>query len=72
MFYRVRIDMAFPDTTNPGKMRDYGKKLLNQAVIINQGQINEERGFVMVEKCYHDEDPAKPCDVLGTWLVPIA
>ena len=71
MFYRVRIDLAFADSANPGKIRDYGKKLLKHAIIINEGQINEERGYIMVEKCYHDEHPTKPCELLGTWLVPL-
>ena len=71
MFYRVRLDLAFADSTNPGKVRDHGKKLLSKAVIINEGQENEERGYIMVEKCYHDEDPAKPCELLGTWQIPL-
>ena len=43
--------------------------LYQHAVVVNEGQDNEERGFIQVEKCYHDELPRKPCEIVGRWEV---
>lgn len=66
MFYRVRIDLAYPQDTNPKAIEAHTKPLMAQAVIINPGQPNEEKGYITLEKCYHDEDPAKPCEIIST------
>jgi len=64
MFYRVRIDMAF---TNPGVyigLVEHALGILDQAHTINPGQAPEEKGYIKTEKCYHDEDPTKPCEAI--------
>lgn len=71
MFYRVRADLAFTEKDEANDFAHDCQVALPKANIINPGQENEERGYIMVEKCYHDEDPAKPCDLLGTWQVPL-
>jgi len=35
-------------------------------VTIRKGEPNEERSTASVEKCYHDEDPTKPCEIIET------
>jgi len=67
MFYRVSLQLAFVDAANPTKVKDAARLLLSTAVIINKGAINEEKGFILLEKCYHDEDPTKPCEQIGIW-----
>lgn len=69
MFYRIRVDLAFPDDINPKAILAHAKSLMVGAVIINPGQPNEERGYITLEKCYHDEDPTKPCEVIENWQV---
>lgn len=64
MFYRIRTDLAYPKDTNPKAIIAFTKPLMANAIIINPGQLNEERGYIILEKCYHDEDPAKPCEVI--------
>jgi len=48
-------------------LRDQLIPLLTKASVINEGAANEERGFIEVEKCLHDEGGA--CEVLGRWEV---
>jgi len=31
---------------------------------IKKGEPEEERSSVRLEKCYHDEEPPKPCEVI--------
>jgi len=63
MFYRIRIDLAF---TNPGAYQgllNHALGILDQAHTINPHQTNQERGFIITEDCYHDQDPTLPCDI---------
>ena len=64
MFYRVRADLAF---TEPDEGYDFFQDCqiaLSKANVINPGQPNEKRGSIMIERCYHDQDPVLPCEVI--------
>ena len=69
MFYRIRIDLAYPEDSNPKAILAHTKSLMPGAIVINPGQLNEERGYIILEACYHDEDPTKPCEVIESWQV---
>lgn len=64
MFYRIRIDLAFTTEDAIKDILDKTLDHLDQSLTINLNTINEERGFIIIEKCYHDEDPTKPCEVI--------
>lgn len=70
MFYALRVSLAFKTKVVPEEASKAIKFLLDKAVVINQGKDNEERGFIQLEKCYHDENPTKPCSLLKRWNVP--
>lgn len=70
MFYRVRADLAFTEEDEAYDFAHDCEIVLEKASIINQGAQNEERGYFQLEKCYHDEDPAKPCELLDGGRVP--
>lgn len=70
MFYRIKIDLAYPADTNPKAILAHTKGLMPGALIINPGQDNEERGYIVLEHCFHDEQPNKPCIVVENWHVP--
>ena len=69
MFYRIRIDLAYPDDTNPREILAYVKSLLPRAIVINPGQPNEERGYIVLEHCFHDEQPNKQCVVMTSEII---
>lgn len=69
MIYRIRVDLAFTDEDPINDIKDKVKDHLDNAIVINAGQPNEERGFITLEECYHDEDPNKPCKVIENWQV---
>ena len=60
MKFRVRCDLAFDNEA-------YAKKISSKAISINEGEANEEIGFVDYELCGHDEfnihgyREGKPC-----------
>lgn len=70
MFYALRVSLAFKTKVVPEEASKAIKYLLDNAVVINQGQDNEERGFIQLEKCYHDISPTIPCKRLKRWDVP--
>jgi len=69
MFYRIRVDLAYPEDINPKSILAHTKSLMPGAIVINPGQPNEERGYIMLEKCYHDQDPTISCQIIENWQV---
>lgn len=67
MIYRARIDLAFTEEKEARKAIEKALDVFPLSIPINPGTINEERGFITIEKCYHDEDPSKPCETLVSY-----
>jgi len=65
MFYRIRLDLAFENLGVFAGLNGHALGILAQAHTINPGTLTEERGYLIVEECYHDEDPPKPCKIIG-------
>lgn len=70
MFYRSKIDLAFPEQKEALKAIEKAVDVLSFAITLNPGMPSEERGFIIVEKCYHDEDPTKPCEIIKSYQTP--
>lgn len=70
MFYRIKVDLAFTKEASINAIMKTAHDHLKSSVIINQDQPNEEGGFILLEKCYHDEDPNKSCDILEVYTSP--
>ena len=65
MFYRISIDLAFHKEASINAIQKTALDHLKSAVIINEGMLNEERGFIMLQECYHDEDPPQECKLIS-------
>ena len=64
MFYRVSADLLF---VNEDEARDFYHDCENacpKSIIINPGQPNEEQGTITLQQCFHDQNPATPCNIL--------
>lgn len=72
MFYRIMIDLAYPTDTNPKAILAYAQPLLKHAFIINPGKIFRESGYVILQECYHDENPTKACKILTLITLPLS
>lgn len=70
MYYSLVLSLAFKQKTIPDQAAAAIKYLIDNAFIVNPHQENEERGFIELQRCYHDEDPHKPCKRLKRWDVP--
>lgn len=65
MLYRVRIDLAFNDEVDADKIFGEAEKLFKKAIKITQKEEpTADVGFVELHKCYHDEEPTKPCEII--------
>lgn len=70
MFYRVRADLLF---TEPDEARDFYhdcEGALPKSETIHPGLPTEEIGHIILEKCFHDEEPSQPCEVLNEEYSP--
>lgn len=68
MKIRVRMDLIF-NVENEDKANliwDY----VNQKRSVFQKIVNGEmveKSMILIERCYHDEDPFKPCEIIKKW-----
>ncbi|KKL16935.1 hypothetical protein LCGC14_2490570 [marine sediment metagenome] len=71
MNYTLKLSLHYPEgaRNHEQAVRDALTPFAQHAVITNEGADNEERGFIDVEKCYHDEVPTKPCEKVARWEV---
>jgi len=65
MLYRVRLDLAFATEEIPRDIWARAEAMLTRVVkIANKDNPMGEPSFIEIHKCYHDEDPAKPCEII--------
>lgn len=64
MIYRITLDLSFPALAPADDIWDKAMDAVDQAVPINPGSDNEERGYLRLVECFHDEDPTRPCQEL--------
>ncbi len=71
MLRRFRADIIFSDIDPLNDLVEEARRRIVDlgAVIINEGQTNEERGYFSVEDCGHAETPATPCVTTERWEV---
>lgn len=65
MLYRVRIDLAFDAEDIPQAIFGKAKSILPKAVkIASRDNPTGEVSFIEIHKCYRDETPTKPCEII--------
>ena len=67
--FRIRMDITLPPEAEnrSTEIKDALLPFLQYGVIVNEGQSNEERGFVDVERCGHRI--GEECTRLARWEV---
>lgn len=68
MYYGITLDLAF-ETEDPRD--DIVKEVLRRfpdAIVINKGQVNEERGYMNLVACRHGAHN-EPCTEIERWEV---
>lgn len=65
MLYRVRLDLAFDAEDVPQAIFDRAEQVLSRAMkIASRDNPTGELSFIEIHKCYHDEEPSKPCEII--------
>ncbi len=67
MIKRFRADIAYDDADPLNDLVEEARRRIGSAIVINEGEENEERGFFDVEDCGHNETPPIPCIVTERW-----
>ena len=70
MFYRIHIDLAFRDIDPLNDLKEEALRKIPFAFTICPGTPNQERGFIKVEQCYHDEASPIPCVLIAAQFTP--
>lgn len=71
MLIRVTMDLCF-NIANQAQAQALRAALVpfaQYAVNINEGQPDEEIGYIQAARCYHDEVPLLPCEVLARYEI---
>lgn len=71
MLYRVRLDLSFPSESPATDIIEEALRRLPVSVTIAPGTPLEERGYVMMELCGHDQTPPIPCVTLSQEQSPL-
>ena len=72
MLIRFRADIVYePDEEGEAPelydLIEEARKRVDTGVVINDGQLNEERGYFEVHECLHEDDPSGPCVIRERW-----
>ena len=63
--FRLRMDLAFNDHDALNDLLEEAERRYLSAIVINEGEPNEERGFFEVEDCHHNT--GGPCEITDRW-----
>ena len=67
MAYKISLELHFEEEATIQQAKDQLLPLYQNAIVINEGQENEERGFIELQHCLHDI--GEPCVKLARWEV---
>jgi hypothetical protein len=72
MLIRIRCDIAYEPNSESEAPQLYdlieeARRRIDAGVVINEGEINEERGYFEVQECLHMDMPPGPCVVKERW-----
>jgi len=67
MKYRLDITLFIDERKDVEEIRNALLKLKHLFKTINKGSRNEEKSIIRLHKCYHDEDPSRPCEEISRW-----
>jgi len=64
MIYQVRANLFFEQMTDAEDLFKKGALAMVDSVVVHPDDPNFERPRLELIKCYHDEQPTKPCELL--------
>jgi len=62
--YRVSASVYLDEEGEAIRIFEGLKRARDLFLTIRRGEPNEQRSFVALERCYHDEEPPRPCEVV--------
>ncbi len=62
---RIRMDLTFENEDPLNDLVEEAERRYMSALVINEGELNEERGFFSLEDCHHNT--GGPCVITDRW-----
>jgi len=69
MLYRIRADLSFEKQEDAEIIFDQIHLAMPKATSLSKEFNMESSGYIDIHKCYHDENPAKPCEPISKFEV---
>lgn len=70
MIYEVRARLFFDDKIEASLALTSLVPLIRKAVVVHPDEPNQEGSSIEFIKCFHDETPTKPCELIGILQSP--
>lgn len=70
MIYQVKAELYFKDRDQAVDFARTCQVTLDKTIVVNPGDINEQRSTVVLIECHHDESPLSPCQVAKEYPIP--
>ena len=70
MFYRLMITANFPEPPPLDYLKAIRDYIEAHAITMNPGKEIAESSSYQAHKCFHDEQPTKPCEIIAEWQSP--
>jgi len=65
--YRLRLDFIAGEEETLSPLLGAIEGVLDKLEVIRPGEVAEEASSLLWERCYHDETPPKPCEIIRSW-----
>lgn len=70
MIYEVRANVFFENISDAEDLVKHIASKLDDAVVVHPDEDNQQGCSIELIKCYHDETPTSPCEVVGITTSP--
>jgi len=67
MKYQIISQLFLDDESSAREIYEYLKERKGLLRTIRPGEVTEQKSFVQLARCYHDEEPPKPCELLESF-----
>jgi len=62
--YRVSASLYLDRRRDAARIFEMLEREKELFLTVREGRPSEQRSFARLEKCYHDEEPPRPCEVV--------
>ncbi len=70
MFYRVTADLFFTSEDEANDFYHDCELACPKSSVINPGEANQEQARILLQRCFHNEQPPRDCETIHAQTCP--